>query len=133
MFAAQLPGSMNPTVTMKPGPIYLSISKAPSFGECLPNHFPKFMPYYLATIAGLQGNFINFVPFVFMPKRLWIPGLSLPALGGARGDQGPKMTTLTACSCLSFPLQTGIQYFRGRLDTRLSGYDGFFYSLSILK
>lgn len=34
---AQFPGSINPTVTKNPGPIYFNISKAPSFGECLPN------------------------------------------------------------------------------------------------
>jgi hypothetical protein len=31
---AQFPGSINPTVTKNPGPIYFNISNAPSFGEC---------------------------------------------------------------------------------------------------
>jgi len=37
----------------------------------------------------------NFVPFVLMLKRLWIPGSS------------PRMTTLTACFCSSFPQVLG--------------------------
>jgi hypothetical protein len=32
IFAAQFPGSMNPTVTSRPGPIYLKISRAPNAG-----------------------------------------------------------------------------------------------------
>jgi hypothetical protein len=32
MFAAQLPGSIKPTVTSNPGPIYLKISSAPKTG-----------------------------------------------------------------------------------------------------
>jgi hypothetical protein len=32
MFDAQLPGSIKPTVTNRPGPIYLRIFKAPNVG-----------------------------------------------------------------------------------------------------
>lgn len=32
ILAAQLPGSINPTVTNRPGPIYLKISRAPYEG-----------------------------------------------------------------------------------------------------
>src|SRR5690606_14360070 len=34
MLAAQLPGSIKPTVTSRPGPMYFSIFKAPNVGRC---------------------------------------------------------------------------------------------------